>query len=51
MSKFADAFELIEEIEEHAGVCCAITMDPDDIHELCNKLKQVLTSIIQETQL
>ena len=38
MSK-EEALELLEEIEENVGVCCAITMDPDEVLVLIDKLK------------
>jgi endonuclease YncB( thermonuclease family) len=25
-----EALEILEEIEENVGICCAITMDPED---------------------
>ena len=40
--EFKEAIELLEEIEENVGVCCAITMDPDDVLLLIDKLKEIL---------
>tara|TARA_B110000285_G_C14533054_1_gene341657 strand:- start:323 stop:457 length:135 start_codon:yes stop_codon:yes gene_type:complete len=34
-----EALELLEEIEENINVCCAITMEPDDVLVLIDKLK------------
>ena len=32
--------EILEEIEENVGVCCAITMEPDEVLGLIDKLKE-----------
>ena len=37
-----EALELLEEIEENVGVCCAITMDPDEVLVLIDKLKKYI---------
>ena len=29
-----EALELLSEIEENVNVCCAVTMDPDEVLEL-----------------
>jgi hypothetical protein len=39
------ALALLEEIEENVGRCCAITMEPDEVLELIEKLKQVINQI------
>ena len=36
------ALEILEEIEENVGVCCAVTMEPDEVLELIDKLKKIL---------
>ena len=36
------ALEILKEIEENVGVCCAITMEPDEVLELIDKLKKIL---------
>ena len=36
------ALEILEEIEENVGVCCAITMEPDEVLLLIDKLKKIL---------
>ena len=33
------ALEVLEEIAENVNTCCAITMDPDDVLVLIDKLK------------
>ena len=40
--EFKEAIELLEEIEENVGICCSITMDPDDVLLLIDKLKEIL---------
>mgnify|MGYP003134515905 FL=1 len=39
------AFELLQEIKENVGTCCAITMDPDDVESLINELEDILNKI------
>lgn len=51
MDTFADAFEIIDEIEESVGTCCAITLDPDEVIDRCGKLRNILQTIIEEQQL
>ena len=36
------ALEILEEIEENVGVCCAVTMEPDEVLELVDKLREFL---------
>jgi hypothetical protein len=37
-----EALKILEEIEENVGVCCAITMEPDEVLVLIDKLKTYL---------
>ena len=37
-----EALETLEEIEENVNVCCAITMEPDEVLVLIDKLKTYL---------
>jgi|TARA_B110000196_G_C20505688_1_gene368847 hypothetical protein len=41
MSK-EEAIEVLEEIAENVNVCCAITMEPDEVLVLIDKLKKYL---------
>ena len=34
-----------DEIEENVNVCCAITMDPDEVQSLIDKLRDILNNI------
>lgn len=40
-----EALEILSEIEENVGTCCAITMDPDEVEDLIYKLKEILKNI------
>ena len=37
-----EALEILEEIEENVSICCAVTMEPDEVLELIDKLKKFL---------
>ena len=36
------ALELLEQIEENVSVCCAITMEPDEVLVLIEKLRVII---------
>ena len=40
--EFKEALNIVEQIEENVGICCAVTMDPDEVLELIDKLKKIL---------
>jgi len=40
--EFKEALEILEEIEENVNVCCAVTMEPDEVLDLIDKLKNFL---------
>ena len=40
-----EALELLNEIEENINVCCAITMEPDDVLAHINKLRIIINNI------
>ena len=40
-----EALELLNEIEENIGTCCAITMDPDEVQGLIEELRNILNNI------
>ena len=46
--EFNKALEILEEIEENVGVCCAVTMEPDEVLELIDKLKEILEKFKNE---
>ena len=37
-----EALEILEEIEENVSICCAVTMEPDEVLELIDKLREFL---------
>ena len=37
-----EALEILEEIEENVSICCAVTMEPDEVLELVDKLRKFL---------
>ena len=37
-----EALELLDQIEENVTTCCAITMEPDEVLVLIDKLKTYL---------
>ena len=40
-----EALELLEEIAENVSTCCAITMDPDEVEEMIDKLREILENL------
>ena len=40
-----EALNLLTEIEENVNICCAITMDPDEVQEMIDKLRSILENI------
>tara|TARA_Y100000287_G_C13883053_1_gene192307 strand:- start:218 stop:352 length:135 start_codon:yes stop_codon:yes gene_type:complete len=37
-----EALEILSEIKENVNTCCAITMDPDEVLDLIDKLEEYL---------
>ena len=46
--EFNEALKILEEIEENVGVCCAVTMEPDEVLNLIDKLKEILEKFKNE---
>ena len=40
--EFKEALKILEQIEENVSICCAVTMEPDEVLELIEKLKEFL---------
>ena len=40
--EFKEALKILEQIEENVNICCAVTMEPDEVLELIDKLKEFL---------
>ena len=43
-----EALEILEQIREQVGTCCAVTMYPEDVEELIDKLKELLIKLKEE---
>jgi hypothetical protein len=39
------ALKLLDEISEHIGTCCAITMEPDEVQDLIDQLKEEIIKL------
>lgn len=39
------ALELLESIEENINICCAVTMEPDEVLVMVDKLKDFLKNL------
>lgn len=39
-----EALQVLDLIIENINTCCAITMEPDEVLELCDKIKHYLKS-------
>ena len=42
--KKSEALELLEEIAENVNTCCAITMEPDEVLVLIDKIKNYIAN-------
>ena len=40
-----EALELLDEIEENINTCCAITMEPEEVQLLIDKLRGIINNI------
>ena len=40
--EFDKAIEILDTIEENINVCCAVTLEPDEVLELVDKLRKFL---------
>ena len=38
----AEALEILEEIRSNISICCAVTMEPDEVEDLVDKLKSII---------
>ena len=39
-----EALQILEEIKENVNVCCAITMEPEDVLDLIEKLESYINN-------
>ena len=37
-----EALQILEEIKENINICCAVTMEPEDVLELIKKLESYI---------
>lgn len=40
-----EALDILNSIEENVAVCCAITMDPEEVQEMIDKLRTIIENI------
>ena len=40
-----EALSILEDIKENVNTCCAITMDPDEVLELIDKLENYINNV------
>ena len=40
-----EALELLEEIRSNVSICCAVTMEPDEVENLIDKLKLIILQL------
>jgi len=40
-----EALDILSEIEDNVGTCCAITMDPEEVEILIYKLREILENM------
>ena len=40
--EYNKALEILEQIEENINICCAVTMEPDEVLNLIDELKIIL---------
>ena len=40
-----EALELLEEIRSNVSICCAVTMEPNEVEDLIDKLKSIILQL------
>ena len=40
-----EALEILEEIRDNINICCAVTMEPDEVEDLVDKLKDIILKL------
>jgi len=40
-----EAIQVLEEIKENINICCAVTMEPEDVLDLIDKLEDYINKI------
>lgn len=49
-SQKTKALELLQDIEENVNTCCAITMEPDEVIDLIEKLREIIINYKEDTK-
>ena len=39
------ALEILEEIRDNISICCAVTMEPDEVEDLVDELKDIILKL------
>ena len=40
-----EALELLEEIRFNVGICCAVTMEPEEVEDLIDRLETIILQL------
>ena len=40
-----EALDILEEVKDNVNICCAITMEPDEVLELIEKLEEYIQNV------
>ena len=40
-----EALKILEEIRSNISICCAVTMEPDEVEDLVDKLKDIILKL------
>ena len=43
--EFNKAIEILDTIEENINICCAVTMEPDEVLDLIEKLEKFIQDV------
>ena len=43
-----EALEILDQIQEQVGTCCAVTMYPEDVEELIDRLRECLIKLKED---
>tara|TARA_R100000234_G_C4866080_1_gene121263 strand:+ start:149 stop:286 length:138 start_codon:yes stop_codon:yes gene_type:complete len=43
-----EALEILQEIEDNVNTCCAITMEPEEVAVLIDRLRELLIKLKEE---
>jgi len=40
-----EALDILDSIEENVNICCAITMDPEEVQEMIDNLRTIIEKL------